>query len=263
MGTRALRVWLVLSAFGALALGVMLFAPRIPQPQAYHQFADRRTMLALPNALNVLSNVPFAIAGALGLNALRRRPELGLNLEERRAYTVFFTGVLLTSGGSAFYHLAPDDSRLVWDRLPMTLAFMGLLAAVLAERVSPAAGRVSLVPLLCLGGASVVYWYFSETRGVGDLRPYLLVQFIPVVAIPVMVAWLPPKYSNGRAFFAVAGFYVLAKICEVYDQGILSAGTLVSGHTVKHLLSAAGIYILLVMLEQRHRLQQHAEWSVG
>src|SRR4029453_10106472 len=110
-----MRVLIVLSVFGVLALGVMLFIPRISQPQAYHHFADQRTILSLPNALNVLSNVPFAIVGALGLIALRR-PELGLNAEERRAYAVFFTGVLLTSAGSAFYHLAPDDARLLWGR---------------------------------------------------------------------------------------------------------------------------------------------------
>jgi hypothetical protein len=256
-----MRVLIVLSVFGVLALGVMLFIPRISQPQAYHHFADQRTILSLPNALNVLSNVPFAIVGALGLIALRR-PELGLNAEERRAYAVFFTGVLLTSAGSAFYHLAPDDARLVWDRLPMTLAFMGLLAAVLGERVAPAVGRVALLPLLSIGAASVVYWYVTETRAAGDLRPYLLVQFIPVIAIPVMVMWLPAKYSGGSAFFAVAGLYVLAKVCEVYDQNILSVGTIVSGHTLKHLLSAAGIYILVVMLERRHRLPEGAELSV-
>jgi hypothetical protein len=241
----------VLSICGLLALAVMVFVPRIPQPAAYHDFADRRVILGIPNACDVLSNAGFAVVGILALIALRS-PRLSLNAEEHRAYLVLFVGVLLTSVGSAYYHLAPDNARLVWDRLPMTLGFMGLLAAVLGERVSAAACRMSLVPLLVVGACSVVYWYVTEINGAGDLRPYLLVQFLPLFAIPLMIALLPPSYSHGYLFFVTLGMYVLAKICELGDAAIFRSTGAVSGHTLKHLLSAGGVYVLLVMIRRRH-----------
>ena len=261
MPPRLLRAWIVLSGCGLLALAVLLLAPRVPQPADYHRFADERMMFGVPNAFDVLSNAGFTVVGVLALVALMRSA-LNMTRDEHRAYTVLFAGVLLTSAGSAYYHLAPDNARLVWDRLPMTLGFMGLLSAVLGERVSARACRVSLVPLLCLGAASVVYWYLTEIRGAGDLRPYLLVQFLPLVAIPVMIAVLPARYTLGSLFFAALGLYGVAKICELWDVAIFSATGFVSGHTLKHLLSAAGIYVLLVML-QRRRVIREAHVAVG
>ncbi len=245
---------IVLALCGLLVLGVMLVVPRISQPADYHHFADRRAFLGIPNAFDVLSNVPYAVVGVMGLVALRRR--VHLDREEHHAYTVFFTGVLLTSAGSAFYHLAPDNARLVWDRLPMTLAFMGLFTAIVAERVSTKAARAALLPLLSAGVGTVVYWYVTEIRGVGDLRPYLLVQFLPLAAIPFIIALLPPKYTGASAIFVVLGLYVLAKILELFDVAVFSLAGLVSGHTLKHLVSAAGVYLLLKMLERRRRLSR-------
>ena len=161
--------------FAALAAIVAVFArPAVPQDLAYHHFADQRSLLGIPNCLNVLSNVPFAIAGLLGLmTTMRGGDERGT----RWPYVALFAGVALTTLGSGCYHLQPDNARLVWDRLPMTVGFMGLLTALLAERISVTVSRWLFGPLLLLGAGSVLYWYWSELRHAGDLRLYILVQF--------------------------------------------------------------------------------------
>src|SRR5262245_7997666 len=171
---------------GIVALGVVFCLPPIPQDLSYHAFADDRTMLGVPNFLYVASNLPFLVVGALGLWVLLRhdavRPD-GPVLEraERWPLLVLFAGVLLTVFGSPYYHLAPDNDRLVWDRLPMTVAFMGFFASMIGERISVRAGTWLLWPLVWLGLVSVFNWHASEQREAGDLRLYGFVQFYPLV----------------------------------------------------------------------------------
>ena len=158
------------------------FAPRFPQPLSYHQFADARTMLGIADFENVISNLPFAIFGAWGLWFLSTNSSSKsfIDPRERIPYFIFFVGVLLTAFGSGYYHLMPDNNRLVWDRLPMTIAFMSLVSALIAERINVAVGLRLLIPLITIGIASVVYWHFTEQRGVGDLaftRPCSCTQF--------------------------------------------------------------------------------------
>ena len=222
-----------------------VLAPRIAQDLAYHQFADTRPLLGIPNSLNVLSNLPFAIVGLAGLACVSR-----IRSWERWPYAALCAGTALTSIGSAYYHLAPDNWRLVWDRLPMTVGFMGLLTAVIAERVSNRAARTLFVPLLVLGTASVAYWYWSEVRGAGDLRPYGLVQFGSLLAI-IIALLLDPRNRDNRYFFLGLGAYFLAKIFELADRPIYEAWTIISGHTIKHLMAAAGLWFIVVLLRQR------------
>ena len=185
-----LRAWPVAVRLGLVvamtlaAIGLLLALPAIPQPQSYHQFADQRTWLAIPYFLNVLSNIPLALCGALGLRCLwRRRGSLDfagiLSAAEMTAYRLFFLGALLTGLGSAYYHWAPDNARLVCDRLPMTLCFMAFLVIALSGHIAERAVRLSLPILVTLGLASVIHWFLSEQRGEGDLRLYGFVQFFP------------------------------------------------------------------------------------
>jgi hypothetical protein len=247
---------LLLTGLALAALAVMLWLPPIPQDPAYHAFADRRALLGLPNALNVLSNLPFAVVGAVGLAfAARRdilRPEGPLtDAWERTAAGLLFTGVLLTGAGSAYYHLWPDTRTLFWDRLPMTIVFMTLFTFVIGDRVSLAAGRRALPLLLAAGAGSVLYWRWSELRGAGDLRLYALAQFFPLVAIPFMLLWFPPRYTRGRDLGAAIGWYGLAKLFELFDGAIYAAGGLVSGHSLKHLAAALAAYWVLRGLRAR------------
>ncbi|MBH0210122.1 MAG: alkaline phytoceramidase, partial [Nitrospira sp.] len=159
------EVWrhtvLVLAA--AIAGIVILGGSPSPQDPAYHRMADERHFFGIPNCLNVLSNLPFAFVGLLGLVTVFRlktgKAPLFGDPWERWPYAVLFAGIGLTTVGSAYYHLSPDNTRLVWDRLPMTFGFMGLLTAILTERVGLRTGRLLLGPLLLLGVGSVVYWY--------------------------------------------------------------------------------------------------------
>lgn len=245
----------VLLGVAAAAAAAACVAPPIPQDPAYHRFADTRALGGAPNVWAVLSNLPFLLVGLLGLRQVVAAPAGAsapfLESRERWPYALFFTGIALTGVGSAYYHWAPDNARLVWDRLPMTIGFMALLAAIIAERVSVAAGIVLLPPLLVAGAASVAYWHAGELRGAGDLRPYALVQFAPGVLIPLMLWLFPARYTHGGYLVGVILFYGAAKIFEALDGPIFSLGHLLSGHTLKHLTGALAGWWLLRGLDAR------------
>ena len=239
----------------AIACVIAVFSqPPIPQDPAYHVMADRRPLLGIPNALNVLSNIPFAVAGVLGLY-YALLPRTGSrpfgDPWERWPYAALFAGTALTTAGSAYYHLAPDNARLVWDRLPMTVGFMGLLTAIVAERASLGLARRLFVPLLAFGAASVVYWAWSELRGAGDLRPYALAQFGSLALVLMLLVLYDARYSGSRYLFAGLAAYIAAKGFEMADQALFSFGHLVSGHTVKHLAAALGVGCVAAMLRTR------------
>jgi hypothetical protein len=228
--------------------------PRLPQPLDYLDFADERALLGVPNALNVLSNAAFAVVGLAGLGLLPRGRIAFRDGRERWPWLVFFAGVALTSFGSAWFHLRPSIDSLVWDRIPMAVGFMGLFTALIAERIDPAAGARLLWPAVAAGVASVVYWWLSEQGGAGDLRPYFLVQFYPLTALPLLLVLFPGAYTGTSAYVVALLAYALAKLAEVADARIFALGGIVSGHTLKHLLAAAGIGALVQMLARRRAL---------
>ena len=245
-------------AIAVAAAAWAIFASPVLQSQAYHLFADTRALLEVPNAADTLSNLAFLVVGALGLAFLwrersRRSREHFATPQEMRPYWVFFAGVALTSAGSAYYHLAPDDARLVWDRLPMTIAFMSLVAALVSERINVRAGSLLLAPLVLLGLASVVYWRWSALAGFENLRPYLAVQFGSIAVVLSIAALFRSRYTHGGVIFALAAAYGAAKAFEVYDREIFDFGQTLSGHTLKHLAAAAGVWLLLGSLERRTR----------
>jgi hypothetical protein len=238
----------------AMAVALFAMVPPIAQPANYHQFADAHSIFGIPRALNVLSNLPFLIVGCAGIFYLFSNDpsHLFIQRRERRPYAILFTGVVLTCFGSSYYHLAPDNARLVWDRLPMTLGFMGLMSAIICERISLKIGLRLLPLLLLLGILSVAYWYWTETHGSGDLRPYLFVQFFPGLAIPLIIWLYPARYTGNRELLFAALLYVAAKLLEAADRPIyeLTRHT-VSGHTLKHLAAAWGVWWILRMLQTR------------
>ncbi|HET7365337.1 MAG TPA: hypothetical protein VFJ70_17355 [Burkholderiales bacterium] len=222
------------------------------QDQAYHRFADVRSLLGVPNFADVVSSIAFVVVGVTGLVILWRGRSAGgryILQGEWSAYWAFFWAVALAGVGSAYYHLAPDDARLAWDRLPIALAFMCLLAAVMSERLG-IASRAGLLTLIAVGAASVLYWSRFD-----DLRPYVLVQFGSLAAIVILCARFPARYTQGWAIFAIAALYGVAKVCELYDGEIFGlTGGALSGHTLKHLISAAAIGALLCWVAWREPL---------
>ena len=228
------------------------FVPRVDLPPSYHHFADQRGFLGIPNFGDVASNAAFLIAGICGLVFLASKSsrEKFVDSRERRAYFLIFLGLVLTAFGSAYYHLAPDNTRLVWDRLPMTVVFMPLVSAMISERANLKLGLWLLPVLTAIGIASVCQWHLSVQQGAGDLRFYVAVQVYAMLAL-VAALLLPSRYTRTADLIWVIVFYAIAKIAERADRQIFSLGRIMSGHTIKHLFAAASGYWILRMLQKR------------
>ena len=219
----------------------------IAQDQTYHAFADRRALFGVSNFFDVASNIPFILVGIAGLRFCARSPVGPF----RAAWITLFAGVALVSVGSAYYHWAPDDRTLVWDRLPMTIGFMGLFAAILGESLGEKIGKRLLIPLILVGLSSVLVWRWFD-----DLRFYVWVQFIPLLVIPIVLLLFRKQQSQPVFLAAALGFYLLAKVLEFYDREIFAAtGGLVSGHSLKHVSASMACLALLLMLKGRERMK--------
>jgi Ceramidase len=227
----------VLYSLMAVTLVALLPLPPLLQDQSYHQLADRRVILGIPNFWNVVSNLPFIAVGAAGL--LRFRSE--------SITFVLFAGLFFTGFGSSYYHLDPNDSSLFWDRLPMTLCFAAILSAVVEERVDAKAGANLLRPLLAIGIFSLLLWRWTD-----DLRLYAWAQFFPFIALVAILRFFPPKYTGSSYWIAAAALYALAKLFEYLDAEIYSFSSVLSGHTLKHLAAAGGGFAILRLFEVRH-----------
>ena len=248
----------LLLGISVVAVIAALFVPPIAQDPDYHNLADRRVIGGIPNFLDVASNLAFLIVGVAGLWTLVQIREDRSRLilkQEIFPFAVAFAGAILIFAGSSYYHWAPSNDTLVWDRLPMTLTFMGIFSMVLAERISVKAGINFLIPLLVVGVASVAYWYFNEQSGQGDLRPYALVQFLPVLLILVILWLFPAHYSGTRYLVEMIVWYGLAKVLEFLDAVIWGwTGGWIAGHSLKHCVAAWGIYALVRYLKHRRAL---------
>jgi len=234
------------------------FVDPIAQDPAYHRFVDQRRFLSIANTLNVISNLPFVIVGVAGLLFVKRHGA-SVAPHTQRAWLVFFVGVLLTAFGSGYYHLVPNNETLIWDRLPMTIGFMSFVAIIIGEYLSIQYGKLALLPLLVIGAASVLFWAYTESLGRGDLRAYAVVQFVPMLLIPLIV-WLYRGRSDlGRYIVWMIGFYVGAKVLEHYDGQVYAVGELLSGHTLKHVFAALAPASILYGLTRRryHAARPH------
>lgn len=243
----------LLIIIAVVAVVVMYCFPPIPQDQAYHQFVDQRTLLGIPNFWNVVTNLPFVVVGLIGMIPFLRNRPPAIVPELKWAYALFFVGTFLVGFGSGYYHLDPTDESLVWDRLPMTIAFMAFFAVIIGERSSKAAARWLLVPLLLVGIFSVLYWDWTEQQGAGDLRLYALVQFLPMLLIVILLCCYRSPFTHNAYLFVMLGMYVLAKVFEFLDQPLYDLGTLMSGHAVKHVAAALSPYVFyLGLMRRRH-----------
>jgi hypothetical protein len=244
----------LLTAAFATLLAVALLGPPLPQAAHYHEFADARTFGGIPHALDVLSNLPFAIAGAMGLYSLWRLPPRALSNVQRAMVVLFFAGLLLTAAGSSWYHWSPDDSGLVVDRNGMAVAFAGLLGLAAAGRVSERAGAVLGLALLVLAPFTIRSWSSS-----GDLLPWAVLQF-GGAAVLAWLASLRPRYcAIGIRWMLVIAAYAAAKVLEISDHEIYRlTGGLVSGHTLKHLVAALAAAPVIAALFTLRSSRQNA-----
>jgi len=230
------REWSLGAVTVAGVVAAFWFSP-LPQDPAYHDFADHRTLFGTPNFLNVFSNISFVLVGAFGLSKLSRLGSASL----RSAYVVFCVGVVFVGLGSAYYHHSPSTLGLAWDRLAMTVAFMSLFSMVVSDRISKKFGGVILWPLILTGVASVGYWYWSEFQGQGDLRAYGIIQFLPMLLIPLMLLICNGKSLSTPWLWGTMGTYSLAKVAEHFDEVIYGTIGIVSGHSIKHVLGSLAV----------------------
>ncbi len=235
----------------AIVIVASLFVSPIPQDPTYHDFADVHPHFGMPNALNILSNILILWAGIAGLWQLAGRTSLHTLPQLMPAYVVFFAALVLTAIGSSWYHLAPDNPALAWDRGAMTLGFMSFFTILLGERVSLRTARLLFPVLLILGLASILYWHVTESAGNGDLRAYALVQFLPILLAPVILSLFDSRHDRGGDLWWMLFVYLLAKLCEIFDHELFALTGWIGGHALKHLVAGLACFVFLRHLRLR------------
>ncbi len=244
---------IILSCLLLAGLIGLLFMEPIAQDPGYHLFADTRWLFGIPNFNDVVSNAGFALVGILGIIVVLgvNRHEIFVLSGDARPYVIFFIGVALVSLGSAYYHWEPSNERLLWDRLPMSIAFMAFTSAVIADRINASAGNGWLLLVLILVGIlSLIYWNYTEQLQRGDLRFYTFVQFYPVIMLPFILYLFPNyHYISGHYIVWVLFWYGMSKLLEYFDAEVFEIlNDVISGHTLKHLAAASSAFVVLRML---------------
>ena len=240
--------YVILALFFIASIGLGIQDP-IAQDPAYHDYGDQRVILGIPYFWNVMSNLPMFFIGLYGLFQCKqnwsRRPE-GV---ARWIPLVLSGGIFITCFGSAYYHWMPSNATLLWDRLPMTLMFMSLFALLIFDFLGEKHGHLTFWMAVPLGVASVLYWHYTEAAGQGDLRPYALVQFFPILAATFLMLFFPGKVPYVRYMVLLLLWYLVAKLCEHFDKPIYELLGFWSGHTLKHFFGAVGLIYVMKLID--------------
>ncbi len=235
-----------------LLIGVGLWHGPIAQPVDYHGFADQQTRFGIAHFADVVSNLGFAIVAVWGWLTLFPSRDHSALANGWDGYGLFLAGLFFTAIGSACYHLSPDNVRLLWDRIPIALACGGLLAGVWGDVHARSCKKLAMWFALA-AFLSVGWWYYTELKAQGDLRPYLLFQVLPVFLIPVW-QWLyrSPLWDR-LAMGGALVLYIIAKVAELLDYEVAALVDVITGHTLKHLLATLAAGLIVFRLIQRTR----------
>lgn len=252
MNDRRLQIILAIIVVAIIAV---FFVPPMPQDLSYHQFADNRVVSGVSNFWNVASNILFLMVGLLGVFTLMGRPTERLPKGALPIYWLFFISLIMVGLGSGYYHLEPNNPTLVWDRLPMTLAFMAFFCAIIGEFISYSLAQRLLVPLVIFGMLSVGYWAYTEEMNRGDLRFYVIIQFLPMLLIPVILFLYKGNSQYAPYIWLVLAGYVLSKAFEFWDQPIYELTGSISGHALKHVAAASGTYFFYLLVRNRQKVE--------
>ena len=211
--------------------------------------SQRRRGFVIPNFGDVVSNIVILGSGVFGL-VIVQLDSSEVVLEPRKwqlqvCLPIFFYSTVAIAAGSTYYHWSPSNSSLVWDRLPMTLAFVSIFGYILEDYMpTTGVGQALMSPLLVIGIFSVLYWKWTD-----DLRLYALVQFLPLLSIAALLVCCNAKHGGAFQQALGLGCYALAKICEDRDYEIYSAtGKRISGHSLKHVLAGMASVSIATML---------------
>ena len=250
------HLWLLAGTSILVVIAAMLLPP-VAQPAEYHHFADRRSLLGIPNFNDVISNLAFLLSGSAGLVFLRQvhRSPTQTAFQDRKEswpYWVLFLSIASVAFGSIHYHWAPDIDHLLWDRLPIVIAIAALLSTTLVERLSRTAGLWALPLLVVLAVLSVLYWYWTEQQGAGNLNFYIVMQFYSILLIVWISLRFPSRYTHGNGIYQIIALYAVAKVFEMLDAQIFAwTNGWISGHTLKHLIAAFAAYGIVRILRRR------------
>jgi hypothetical protein len=226
-----------------IGISALFFIKPIAQNPDYHKFADQRIILSLNHFWNVISNIPFLIVGLLGMFfILKKYNSITLNAN----YLIFYVGIILTGLGSMYYHHQPCSTTLVWDRLPMTISFMAFFSIIIGDCICITTGKRILLPLILLGMMSIIYWQMTQNRGQEDLRFYALIQFLPMILIPIILLLYKNVTPFIKTYWLISLAYFFAKIVEANDEFIFIKFQFISGHSLKHLFAACAPLLLLI-----------------
>ena len=255
------HLWLLAGTSVLVVIAAMILPP-VAQPAQYHRFADQRSFFGVPNFNDVISNLAFLLSGGAGLVFLWRihRDPVQTAFQDRKEswpYWVLFLSIAAVAFGSIYYHWTPDIDHLLWDRLPIAIAIAALLSATIADRINLTAGLRLLPPLAVLAVLSVLYWYWTEQQGAGNLNFYIVMQFYSILLIIWIGALFPSRYSHGNGVFQVIAWYAIAKAVEMLDREIFAwTGGWISGHTLKHLIAAFAAYCIVRVLRKRGLIER-------
>jgi hypothetical protein len=239
---------ILLYVISIIAVVICFLIDPIPQPQEYHHFADNVACCSIPNFWNVVSNLPFVIIGIVGLIKITSIKEYVL----KSNYIWFFIGIFFTGFGSGYYHFNPNDTTLIWDRLPMTISFMSFMTIIIGEFINSNSGKKLLYPLLFTGVLSIVYWVVS-----GDLRFYALIQFLPILLILIILLLSKKEVIYKKYFWLIVVSYAIAKFFESYDVPIYTfTHKIISGHSLKHFAAAAGPFLFYLFVNKKFKLKK-------
>lgn len=240
-----------LGAVVAASIAVLLWMDPVAQDPEYHRFADQRTLFGIPNFWNVATNLPMVLVGLFGMVRIMRGRSSGYLRQLTYVYMAFFGGLFLTGWGSGYYHIEPDNASLLFDRLPMTVLFVSFFCIVWGEHISLSIVRWILWPLMALGLATVIYWHWTEIQGRGDLRPYAVIQFLPMLLIPLILLFYRSIFASTVWLWGVIAAYGASKLAEVLDRPIYDLLGAFSGHSIKHLVAALAAFILYLAMGRR------------
>lgn len=252
--TYTTKIFIILLLTG-IGVAAAAFSPSFAQDPAYHNFIDKRSMYDITNFWNVASNLSFVLFGLLGLYKTSRSLPYGQLKKLQFAYTLFFTGAILVGLGSAYYHLDPNSETLFWDRLPIAITIMAFFSIIIAEYISIEIGKILLIPLLAAGTWSVIYWFQTEQSGSGDLRPYVVVQFLPFILVPAILLLMKNGTPPGTYIWALLLFFLLSKAAEYFDVYLFEQLKDISGHSIKHFLASLGVFFFYLHFNKRLNAQ--------
>jgi hypothetical protein len=230
-----------------ITLIIAMFAYSMPQPRAYHLFADTRTCLGVPNFFNTASNLAFLAVGVgmlIWLYAHRRNFSLMFSARgEMWIFVVLYAATALVCFGSGYYHLAPDNARLYWDRLPMTLVSSAFSGVVVADRFNARAGIWTLSIAAVISCGALTYWLATQSRETDNVWPYIVAMYGGLALTALVMALFPSRYTHAGAAWVAAAIYAGAIAFDTrLDKPLYTIGGVLSGHSFKHLLAAVALF---------------------